>query len=261
MLVMNRAADAWDPDRYQRFRAERDRPAHDLVALLRPAPGGDAVDLGCGTGRHTALLHRHLGTARTLGIDSSPRMLAESPPHARAGIDFDQRDLRDLTGHWDVIFANASLQWVPGHPDLLPRLVDHLRPHGQLAFQVPANFDHPSHTVADRIGRSFGLEPRADYIDSLSPAAYAERLWHAGLRDLDVSLRIYGVEMERTEHVLDWVSGTLLTRAESALDPDDFAAFRAEYRRALLEELGDPEGDRPYYYAFPRILAHGSRPA
>ncbi len=67
--------------------------------------------------------------------------------------------------------------------------------------------------------------------------------------------------MERTEHVLDWVSGTLLTRAESALEPEDFAAFHAEYRRALLEQLGDPDGDRPYYYAFPRILAHGSRPA
>ena len=44
----------------------------------------------------------------------------------------------------DLIFANASLQWVGGHETLLPRLFGALNPRGVLAVQMPANQDAPS---------------------------------------------------------------------------------------------------------------------
>ena len=254
--------DRWDPDRYERFRADRERPVTDLLALVEPRPGGRAADLGCGTGRYTALLADHVGAAETVGIDSSSRMLAGSEAFVRPGVRFLEGDLRDLDavgGAWDVLFANASLQWLPDHEDLLDGLVRRLAPGGQLAFQVPANFGHPSHTVADEVGRRFGLEPLDRAIGALTPARYAEVLWASGLRELDVSLRIYGVEMDRTDEVIDWVSGTLLTRFEARLDADDYERFRATYRHQLLDALGDPDGDRPYFYAFPRILCRGRR--
>ena len=255
--------DRWDPGRYERFRAERERPLHDLLALVAPRPGGRVADLGCGTGRYTAQLADHVGAAEAVGIDSSSRMLADAGRYTRPGVRFLEGDLQDiggLGGAWDVLFANASLQWIPGHEGLLGRLVERLGPDGQLAFQVPANFGHPSHTVADDVGRLFGLEPLDRAIGALDPARYAEVLWASGLRDLDVSMRIYGVEMERTDEVIDWVSGTLLTRFESRLDPADFERFRSTYRRRLLDALGDPVGDQPYFYAFPRILCCGRRP-
>lgn len=258
--------DTWDPDRYERFRIERERPVHDLLALVHPVPGGRAADLGCGTGRYTALLHERVGARETVGVDSSARMLADAGTDAGTGrggggeVRFVHGDLADAdvaAGEWDVLFANASLQWLPDHHELLPALIARLAPGGQLAFQVPANFEHPSHTVADELGREHGFEPLATSIDSLSPARYAEILWAGGLRDLDVTMRIYGVAMDRTDDVVAWVSGTLLTRFESALDAAAFAAFRDEYRRRLLTHLGDPDGSSPYYFAFPRILCRG----
>lgn len=260
----DRTDDTWDPAQYERFREARERPVHDLLALVQPAPQGRAVDLGCGTGRYTPLLHERVGAAETLGIDSSARMLEQSADHVRDGIRFEQRDLRDLDdldGRWDVVFANAALQWLPAHEVLLPSLVQQLSPGGQLAVQVPANFGHPSHTVADAIGREFGLEPLDRAIGALSPARYAEILWTSGLRELDVTMRIYGVEMDRTDDVIEWVSGTLLTSFERRLDAARFTEFRTEYRRRLLDELGDPDGSSPYYYAFPRILFAGRLPA
>jgi trans-aconitate 2-methyltransferase len=235
----------------------------DLLEKVTAAPDGRAVDLGCGTGRYTPLLHRRVRARVTVGVDSSASMLADSDTHAGDGVRFVEGDLVELAtsdGPWDVMFANASLHWVPAHEELLPRLTACLSTGGQLAFQVPANFDHPSHVLADEIGVSYGLEPMDRAVRALSPARYAEILWSCGLRDLDVSLRVYGVEMERTDEVVDWVSGTLLTRFEAALEPADFARFADEYRRRLLAELGDPEGRMPYYYAFPRILCHGRRP-
>jgi trans-aconitate 2-methyltransferase len=256
--------DRWDPGRYERFGAERDRPVDDLLGLVEPVPGGRVVDLGCGTGRHTVRLHQRTGAGETLGIDSSPRMLALSEGLAGDGLHFTVGDLREVPspeGGWDVVFANASLQWVPDHERLLPTLVAGLAPGGQLAFQVPANFDHPSHTVADEVGAELGLEPLDRAIGASTPGRYAETLWASGLRDLDVTLRVYGVAMERTEAVIEWVSGTLLTRFEAALDDQGFREFRRRYRERLLDALGDPSGARPYYYAFPRILCWGRRPS
>ena len=42
--------DTWNPSQYERFRAEREQPFHDLVALITRRPAGRVVDLGCGTG-------------------------------------------------------------------------------------------------------------------------------------------------------------------------------------------------------------------
>lgn len=258
------ATDTWQPGRYDQFRADRERPVHDLLALLRPAGGAHALDLGCGTGRYTRMLHDRIRAASTVGVDSSAKMLAGSGDFASDDVAFVEADLTDLDQPWwrdvDVVISNAAFQWVPDHLPLLPQIVERLRPGGQLAFQVPSNYDQPSHVVADEVGRDFGLEPLDRTATVATPAKYAEILWAAGLRDLDVSLRIYGVEMAHTDEVIDWVSGTLLTSFERRLTVDDFASFRAEYRRRLLVELGDPEGQQPFYFAFPRILAAGRRP-
>jgi len=258
-------SDTWDPARYDRYAEQRRRPALDLLERVPPAPGGRAADLGCGDGWCTPLLHERTGAAETVGIDSSARMLERSTAHVVPGVRFvhgdlaDLADLPDADAGWDVLFANAALQWVPDHHALIGRLVASLRPGGTLAFQVPANYGHPSHRVADDVGRRFGLEPLDREAGALDPATYAELLHAAGIEEPDVVLRIYGHRMARTDEVLDWVSGTLLTSFERRLDADAFAAFRAEYRTALLDALGDPSGERPYYYAFPRILASGRR--
>lgn len=253
------AEDTWDAARYDRFSDQRRRPALDLLDRVPPAAGGRVADLGCGDGWCTPLLHDRTGAAETVGLDTSARMLAGSAAHAVPGVRFEEGDLAALEGTWDVLFANASLQWLPDHRLLLPRLVERLAPGGTLAFQVPANFGHPSHTVADEVGRRFGLEPLAGEIGALDAPGYAEVLHAAGIEEPEVVLRVYGHRMARTDQVVDWVSGTLLTSFERRLDAEAFAAFRAEYRQTLLAVLGDPAGDRPYYYAFPRILASGRR--
>lgn len=247
---------------YDRFRSERERPLLDLLGRVRPAPGGRAADLGCGTGRGTVLLHQRVQAASTVGIDSSPTMLAEAERlDPVAGVRFVLGDLLAIEGGFDVLFANASLQWLPDQFAALGVLADHLVSGGQLAVQVPANFSHPSHTVADAIGVRYGLEPLARDLGAHAPADYASHLWRLGLRDIEVDLHVYGMELERTEQVLDWVAGTLLTRFERELGPERFAAFERDYRAELLAALGDPTGEQPYYYAFPRILFTACRPS
>jgi len=262
------SAATWDPDQYQRFAAERRRPFDDLVAGLHSVPGGRVVDLGCGPGPLTIDLHRALEADETVGIDNSEPMLAA----ARTGLD-DQRHqgASDLDGvrfelgqledfrapdGVEVVFANASLHWSTDHPARLAHLARQLTPGGQLAFQVPANHDHPSHTLANALAREHGLSVGGGAATVLAPEAYAVALHDLGLVDVDVRLQVYGFELPASEDVVEWTKGTLLTPFRAQLEPNAYDGFVDEYRRRLVDEVGD---QAPYYYAFKRILTWARR--
>jgi len=252
-------SDAWNPTQYQRFAAERRQPFDDLLALVAPVPDGRVVDLGCGTGELTVDLHRHTGAAVTLGIDSSPAMLAEAP--SAPGVVF---EVGDLATWWapepvDVVFANAALQWVPDHEHLLADLAGQLAPGGQLAVQVPCNADHPSHVIAAAVAAELVEDPPDDpvAINVLSPARYAEILHELRFVDQHVRLQVYGHLLDSTAAVVEWTMGTNLTRFRPLLGDAELARFLEHYRARLVAELGDR---RPYFYAFKRILLWARAP-
>jgi len=262
-------ADPWDPAQYDRFAAERRQPFFDLLSLLAPAPGGRAIDLGCGTGELTLALHDHLRARETVGIDRSASMLADSDRLAGDGVSFRHRDIASFPdpdgsdGSFDVIFANASLHWLDDHAGLLQRLTAALRPRGQLAFQVPANFDHPSHTVASAVAAEApfdallgsGGEPHEPPVRS--PEEYAGILFRLGFSAQSVRLQVYGHLLDSSGDVVEWVKGTLLTRYREPLDPAQYEAFVERYRVRLHEALGD---HHPYFYPFRRILCWARLP-
>ena len=256
---MSTQHDTWDPAQYQRFAAERRQPFDDLLALVRPVPGGRVVDLGCGTGELTVELHEHAGAATTLGIDSSSAMLERAP--TANGVAFARADIRAFGSdqRYDVVFANAALQWVPDHGDLLPALASLVADGGQIAVQVPANADHPSHTTSvalaneepfrSAIGDGGATDPVAANV--LRPERYAEMLHELGFGEQHVRLQVYGHVLDSSADVVEWTKGTSLTRFKDALSPDMFERFVDEYRTRLVAQLGDR---RPFFYAFKRIL-------
>jgi trans-aconitate 2-methyltransferase len=256
------SADTWNPSVYDLFKQERAQPFHDLLALVQPVPGGRVVDLGCGSGELTALLHAGTRAGETVGIDASAAMLEPASTRAGHGLRFELGDIAELApdGSWDVVFANASLQWLPDHPALFARLGGAVRAGGQLAVQMPANFDHPTHTMADAIGGELGISPLARFESILSPERYALLLDELGFGELHVRLQVYVHHLRSTASVIDWVQGSLLTLYRRQLDAERYAVFLDRYRAAVLAALGDESGERPHTYAFKRILLRARRP-
>ncbi|MBI3891811.1 MAG: methyltransferase domain-containing protein [Candidatus Wallbacteria bacterium] len=253
--------DCWDPGQYERFRDERSQPFYDLAALVRRAPAMRVADLGCGTGELTHWLHRQLKARRTTGYDSSPAMLARATTLGSECLGFEQADIGTWSppaGSLDLVFSNAAVHWVPGHRDLLPRLREALAPGGQLAIQVPANFDHPSHVVASEVAReptfrdALGGYTRESYV--LAPEAYSALLHRCEFREQHVRLQVYGHLLESSAGVVEWVKGTLLTDYRKRMPPELYDRFLARFRELLLPKLS---GERPYFYPFKRILMWG----
>lgn len=250
--------DAWDPAQYNRYAAERERPFWDLAGLLRPVPAPVLADLGCGDGRLTAALHDRIGARRTVGIDSSPAMIADAGVHARADVSFRLGDIEiwEEGNTYDVVFANASLQWVPDHPAVLRRWTTSLRPGGQLAVQVPSNADQPTHLVAAELAREWLADPPPDPVAAnvLAPEHYARLLDELGCAEQRVRLEVYAHRLASSADVVEWVKGTTLNRFRAVLGPNAWEGFVAEYRRRLLTVLGDGS---PYLFPFKRVLLWG----
>jgi trans-aconitate 2-methyltransferase len=253
------AVDTWDPGQYRRFSAERAAPFFDLLALVRPVPGGRVVDLGCGPGELTAELHRRLEASETVGLDSSPAMLERAAAVAGDGLRFELGDIAEFAEDgWDVVFSNAALHWLPDHEPLFRRLVTALRPGGQLAVQMPANHDHPSHVVAAELA---GEEPFRSALGGYRrtspvqpPEWYADLLDRLGLADQHVRLQVYLHHLAARDEVVEWVKGTLLTDYEARMPAALFERFMVAYRERLLPRLDD---GRPYRYPFKRLLLWG----
>lgn len=246
-------AGEWDPRQYERFATERRQPFLEVLRLLRPVPGGRIADLGCGNGTLTTEMKGALLAAEALGIDTSPAMLAEARP--APGVAFEQADLATWAGdgrRWDVITAHASLQWVPDHAAVLRRWTSALPPGGQLAVQVPANRDHPSHLVLEEVAHDLGIDLPPDHLAAvLAPEQYAELLDELGFEHQTVRLQVFGHRLASTSEVIEWTKGTAQVRVREATDAGTYERFAAHYRQRLLARLGDRT---PYFYAFKRIL-------
>jgi trans-aconitate 2-methyltransferase len=161
----------------------------------------------------------------------------------------------------DVLVSNATLQWVPGHLELLPRLVDAVAPGGWLALQVPGNLAEPSHELR----RELAAEPRyarhlADVPvpHSWGPEVYLERLQDLGCT-VDAWETTYLHVLPGEDPVFTWVSGTGARPTLQAL-PD---GLREEFADELRERLrvAYPVGPHGTVLPFRRVFAVARRPS
>ena len=227
----------WDPERYLAYADERGRPFVELVQRIGADAPARVVDLGCGPGNLTRLLAERWPAAEVTGVDSSPEMVER----ARAdvpGIAFEVGDLREWspTEPVDVLVSNATLQWLPDHLDLLPRLVERVRPGGWFAFQVPGNVDEPSHTIRAELAAE---EPYAAHTrgvavpSSHDPATYLDVLASAGCA-VDAWETTYLHLLRGEDPVFTWVSGTGARPTLQALDRSGLRGRYEEEFRARL---------------------------
>jgi trans-aconitate 2-methyltransferase len=259
-------APSWDPKQYDRYAEERGRPFVDLTARIDVA-APDFVDLGCGPGSLTESLSDRWPQARVVGVDSSPDMIEAAGAHRRPGrLEFVRADIRSFTPDQpvDVLTANAVLQWVPCHLDLLATIASWLSPGGVLAVQVPDNFDDPQHVLLrglrhsdrwrDRLGygadRDAGVERPERYLEALADAGLVPDVWQTTYLHL----------LSGPDPVLEWMKGTALRPVLSLLadDPPATSAFLAELAPVLASAY--PAGLHGTVFPFRRTFLVGRRP-
>jgi trans-aconitate 2-methyltransferase len=253
----------WNPALYRLFEKQRNEPFYDLLKIVKRKKNMRILDLGCGSGSLTQVLHKTLKANYTLGIDRSLEMLKESKKIKEPNLKFQLIDIHSFLSSnqesFDLVFSNSCLQWLPDHQRLLPKLIDILSPKGQIAIQVPSNYDYPTHTIAKKLA---GESPFKELIyqnierSVLKPRQYAELLYELGLKSQSVNMQVYGHLLKSTESIIEWVQGTLLLYYQGLLPNSLYKEFFLIYRKRIFETFGYRE---PFFFPFQRILIYGRR--
>ena len=248
----------WSPTQYLKFSDERTRAARDLLAQVPLAEAKLVYDLGCGPGNSTELLVTAHPDARVIGVDNSPAMLTKARV-ALPQCEFEEADLAHWQGRPEagVLFSNATFQWVPGHLEVLRRLLSGLKRGGVLAVQMPDNLGEPSHVAMIAAGRN------APYADKLAGASVARDIlpepaeYYAALKPLcakfDVWHTIYNHPLDGMSGIVEWLKGTGLRPFLEPLTPEEQSDYLQRYVSQLAKSY-PLQADGKVLLRFPRLF-------
>lgn len=254
----------WSAQQYRKFEDERTRPAIELLARVPLTDVHHAIDLGCGPGNSTQLLVERYPQAAISGLDSSSDMLAAARQRL-PGVTFLEGDIAQWTAQVapDLIFANASLQWLPDHGSQLPRLLAQLAPGGCLAVQMPDNLDEDSHRLMREVAAN------GPWAEALREAAGAREARHAPKWYYRLLTQAGArVDLWRTTYyhplaggpgaIVEWLRATGLRPFLAPLDDAGQHAFLAAYQAELAEAYPTLD-DGSVLLPFPRLFLVAQR--
>ena len=233
---------SWSAEQYSKFESERNRPVLDLLAHIPTNDVNTASDIGCGPGNSTELLRDKYPLAQITGMDSSADMIDA----ARKRLPDIQFELADIStwkedGPFDIILANAALQWVPDHGNLFPALINKLSKGGSLAVQMPDNFDEPSHRLMREVAAN---DLWKDKLASASKRVARETAdWYfKKLRDTVSKLDIWRTTYYHplsggVDAIVEWFKGTGLQPYLNPLNENDRAEFIRQYKDAVAKAI------------------------
>ncbi len=255
---------SWSATQYTSFEQERTRPVRDLIQGVGPAHVARAVDIGCGPGNSTEVLAARFPSAAISGIDSSPDMIEAARKRLpRLRFDLSGIEEWDDPGPFDLILANAVLQWLPNHAVLMPALMGKLAAGGSLAVQMPDNLEEPAHRLMRQVAAT---GPWAEKLSTATAARAPRRpaLWYyALLRPHAVRVDVWSTTYHHvlpggTDAVVEWFKGSGLRPFLAPLDATEAQAFLAEYRSELVAAY-PPLPDGSVLLPFPRLFIVATR--
>ena len=248
----------WSPTQYLKFADERTRAARDLLAQVPFDEAQVVYDLGCGPGNSTELLVERFASARVVGMDSSPDMLAKARK-ALPNIEFVQGDLESwqAPADVDVLYSNATFQWVQGHVGVLQNLLRGLKAGGVLAVQMPDNLDEPSHVSMREVALNAPYTDKLRAADGARDKLLSAQNYYAALKALCSRLDIFHINynhaLDGVAGIVEWFKGTALRPYLEALNKDEQSDYLKRYE-ALLAKHYPMQADGKVLLRFPRIF-------
>jgi trans-aconitate 2-methyltransferase len=254
----------WSAAQYTAFERERTRPVRDLLAGVPTRDVRTAVDIGCGPGNSTELLVARFPGATVSAIDNSPDMLAAARKRL-PNVRFDEVDIEhwDDPGPFDLILANAVLQWIPDHRRVLANLVAKLAEGGTLAVQMPDNLDEPAHRSMREVAAEAPWAAKLANASRSREARHDETWYYALLYELcsnvDVWRTTYHHRLEGgASGVVEWFKGSGLRPFLDPLDATEREDYLARYTNAIANAY-PALADGSVLLPFPRLFIVATR--
>ena len=267
----------WNAGRYHAISEPQLQWGLRVMERLAPVPGERILDLGCGTGRLTALLVESIGRGVVVGLDRSAAMLREAagrtaadppitPLHDAATqpcrLTFVRADGAALpfADTFDAVFSTAALHWMPDHEGVFASVYGALAPGGRFVAQCGGGRN--LRVLFDRAEALMRMPAFAAHFRTWQePWEFADvpttmmRLERAGFTMIDVSLEAAPTRMPDRRSYAEFVE-LICLKPQLALVP---AAGRAAFIDAIADQAADdPE---PFTLDYWRLNISARKPA
>jgi len=222
----------WNPDLYLKFDKERIQPSIDLVTRIENNTPAKIIDIGCGPGNSTQILVNRWPDSAIIGADNSPAMIkkaTEDYPDQK-WILFDAGN-DNINDKFDLVFSNATIQWIPNHDKLLQRFAELLNNTGVLAVQLPLFFDMPLSKSISEVSKQSKWITATQGVDSLfiinTTAYYYDQL-SKYFTKIDIWTTDYYHVMDSQSSILEMIRTTgLKPYLERLADDNEKKQFEA----------------------------------
>ena len=247
----------WNSAQYLKFKAQRTQPAVDLAARIDINPS-EFIDIGCGPGNSTRVVKNRFPSARAVGADYSENML-EAARKDNPDCEFIRLDaggdLSEFSGKFDLVFSNACIQWIPNHRELLPKMFSMLKNGGELAVQIPVNFDEPIHQIIGRVSATekwrekftnpsiFHTLSESEYFDILSDLTSDFEMWKT----------VYCHRMPSHDSIIEWYKSTGLKPYLDVLSDAEKEEFTNDVQREVEKDYPTQKNGE-IIFRFPRLF-------
>lgn len=231
----------WNPELYLKFGKERIQPSIDLVARIDFTKPNKIIDIGCGPGNSTQILYSRWPDSDITGADNSPAMIKKAMndyPNQKWILFNAGKDMIDEK--FDIVFSNATIQWIPHHEKLIKDFAEILNESGVLAIQLPLFSGMPlrksiSETAAQEKWRTatqgveklFTIHDASFYYDHLVPYFSKVDIWTTD----------YYHVMESQQAILEMIRSTgLKPYLERIADDNEKQMFEALVLEKIKED-------------------------
>ena len=204
----------WNAIDYSQQSSAQTQWAHELLIKLSLRGDEHVLDVGCGTGKITALFAEQVPDGAVLGIDFSAEMIDFAQREYQwPNLAFCQMDAAaiKLDAMFDVVFSNATLHWVADHAAVLRGTRQHMQPGGKILWQMGGEGN--AQDVLTAVNEVIDRAEWRDYFEDFAlpynfcgPALYTDLLPQTGFNPARVEL------IPKTMvHTLDGFKGWLRT--------------------------------------------------
>lgn len=253
---------SWDNAEYEHFIAYRNEPIMDLIARIKSFGNAKDIkrilDLGCGGGNSTKCLEDNFTNAQILGLDNDDSMLQKAKERQLKNVIFKKHDINEglgSFGNFDMIFANASIQWIYNQKRLFSEMFSALNNGGILAIQIPNDETSPFYAALREVlaypkwqgkfnkPRSFYSLKIDEYYEILAAKTNEIYLWECHYLHI----------LEGLEMITQWYKGSGLRAYLAQLESKLKEAFLDDLR-AILPAYFTTQNNGKVLFRIPRIL-------
>jgi trans-aconitate 2-methyltransferase len=260
----------WNPADYHKSSPAQQQWAKELIAKLGLAGNERVLDIGCGDGRVTAEIARHLPKGNVTGVDSSPEMIRFAQdhfPHSRyRNLSFMEVDARALpfSEEFDMVFSNAALHWIPDHTPVLAGIAKSLCPDGKLLIQMGGKGN-----AEQVLGAGDVVQKRPEWAQYFSGfsftfgffdnAEYRQWLIESGFEPLRVELIPKDMAYASRQDFAAWIRTTWLPQLSRVPE-----SMRSGFIEAIMDEYlknYPADADGTMHIRMVRLEAEAKKPA